>query len=210
MTALLMGSLTFTVIGQNAQRPGQTTPPPALPSAIRSGPVTGTPQTPQADQAARTFITQGQGYLAEGRLSEAKEALRTAIKLEPMNLEAWSWYDYVVETSYVKRARDDKQNPVIERDLKPTFSIDNVDSYREYNTMYIVGEVKNTSDSLKSRIELTGTLLDDQNEILRKSTVGLTLKSRGLFPSEVSLFEIPFPDPPPGVKSMRVRVTHFE
>ncbi|MBF0500084.1 MAG: hypothetical protein HQM09_08125 [Candidatus Riflebacteria bacterium] len=209
IAGLLLASLTLTVGGQNP--PAAQTPPPAMASTLRSGaPVKGAPGLVTSGTQGRTLITQAQAYMAEGRLSEAKEALRTAIRLEPMNLEAWGLYDYCVETYYVGRAREEKVNPVIERDLQPLFNFIRVESYQEFGTVYIVGEVKNISGSLKSKIELTGTLLDDQKNELRKTSTSLSLKERGLFPNETSLFEIPFNDPPPGVKSYRVRVSSFE
>lgn len=210
LTGLLLASLTFSVASQSGDRDkgGYN---PALPSTLRGDrPVQGTPLAAPSGSAARTFLTQAQAYMAEGRTQEAREALRTAIRLEPMNLEAWGLYDYAVETHYVSRAREEKINPVIERDLKPLFSIDRVESYQEFGSLFLVGEIKNLSGTLKNNIELTATLLDDQRSEIRRTMRPLSLKNRGLFPNESSLFEIPFPDPPPGVKSYRVRVSSFE
>ncbi|MFZ2957433.1 MAG: hypothetical protein WA705_11125 [Candidatus Ozemobacteraceae bacterium] len=204
IAGLLLASLTLTVGGQSTS--GNNPP-----SALRLGtPAPGIPAMAAMGSSGRTLITQAQAYMAEGRLSEAKEALRTAIRLEPMNLEAWSLYDYAVETYYVSRAREEKINPVVERDLHPLFSIIRVESYEEFGTLYLVGELKNVSGSLKSKIELTGTLLDEQRSELCRTTAPLTLKGRGLFPNETSLFEIGFSNPPPGVKAYRVRVSSFE
>jgi len=205
--AMLLAGWTASVVGQSQNAPAN----PALPSMLRSGaPVIGVPNPGALGTAARSYLTQAQGYLSEGRLGEAKEALRTAIRLEPMNLEAWGLYDYVVESTYIGRSREEKLNPVIDRDLRPTFSIDRVESYSEFGTLYLVGEVKNMSGSLKRQIEMTGYLFDENRIELRKESAPLQLKERGLFPNESSLFEIAFPDPPPGVKSFRVRVSSFE
>jgi len=203
-----MGSLTVTVIGQSGP---SNKPPPALPSVLGSGvPVKGLPKAVSSDSSARTFITQAQAYLSEGRALEAKEALRTAIRLESMNLEAWALYDYAAEVHFVGRTREEKINPFIERDLKPLFSIDRVESYQEFRTLYLVGEVRNLSDSLKQQVELSGILLDENKQELRRETGYIKLKDRGLFPNESSLFEIAFPNPPPGIKSFRVRVSGYE
>lgn len=210
IAGLLLASLTLTVDSQSSDR-GKGGYNPALPSMLRGDkPVPGTPQAGPTQSAARNFLTQAQAYMAEGRTEEAREALRTAIRLEPMNLEAWGLYDYAVETHYVSRAREEKVNPVVERDLRPLFSIDRVESYKEFGSLFLVGEIKNLSGTLKNNVELTGTLLDDQGTEIRRASRPLSLKNRGLFPNESSLFEIPFTDPPPGVKSFRVRVSSFE
>jgi tetratricopeptide (TPR) repeat protein len=219
LAALGLGLLLSSVLAQpatvppvpNVRRPG-TDPggPPVLPSTIRSGAVPGVPLLPQADSSARTYINQGQGYLAAGRLSEAKEALRTAIRLEPMSLEAWGLYDYVVESHYVGRSREEKINPVVDRDLVPLFAVTRVESYQEYDTLYLVGEVKNVSNAVKRRVEVTGLLLDENRQELRREQTFLTLTDRGIFPGESVLFEIAFHSPPKWVKSYRVRVSNFE
>jgi len=210
IVGLLLASLTLTVDSQSNDR-GKGGYNPALPSTLRGDkPVQGAPQADPAQSAARGFLTQAQAFMAEGRTEEAREALRTALRLEPMNLEAWGLYDYAVETHYVNRAREEKANPVVERDIKPLFSIDRVESYQEFGSLFLVGELKNMSGTLKNKIELTGTLLDDQRNEIRRASRPLSLKNRGLFPNESSLFEIPFTDPPPGVKSFRVRVSNFE
>jgi len=155
-------------------------------------------------------MTQAQGLLGEGRPTEAKEALKTALRLEPMNIEIWNLYDRAVEAEYLVRSREEKISPVVDRDLKPVFAIDKVESYTEYNSLFVVGEVRNVSDVLRQRVELSAQLLDENRQELRKESGSLRLKDRGLFPSESSLFEIEFPNPPPGVKSFRVRVTNYE
>jgi hypothetical protein len=208
LTALLLASLALTVAGQSP--PPRI--PPALPSMLRNNvPVRGTPgQSDTPGSQARTFISQGESLIGEGKAAEAKEALRTAIRIEPMNLEAWALYDYATELHYVGRAREEKVNPVIERDLQPLFSLQKIDSYQEYNTLYLVGEIRNLSIQAKENIEISGFLLDENKQELRKETGALRLIGRGLFPNESSLFEIAFRDPPPGVKSYRVRVTRFD
>jgi len=155
-------------------------------------------------------MTQAQGLLGEGRATEAKEAMKTALRLEPMNIEAWNLYDRAVEAEYLVRAREEKISPVVDRDLKPIFAIDKVESYTEYNSLFVVGEVRNMSDTLRQRVELSAQLFDENKQELRKESGVLRLKDRGLFPSESSLFEIEFTNPPPGVKSFRVRVVSYE
>ncbi|NLI79331.1 MAG: DUF3426 domain-containing protein [Candidatus Riflebacteria bacterium] len=214
--SLLLATLTATTIGQGTpsqpRRPTPTGPggaapkSPSLAGMLRPDAANRT--TPGTD--ARTFLTQAQGYIGEGRLPEAREALRTALRLEPMNLEAWNLYDYVAELSYIERARDEKRNPVVERDLKPLFAIERVESFDEFGTLYLVGEIRNVSDSLRQNILVQGTLLDENKQELRRESGSLPLKDRGLFPNESSLFEIPFKNPPPGVKSFRVRVAEFD
>jgi len=218
-TGLFIGCVTFTVMGQNPPAPQRTAPPApqrTSPLARASGlqgdwnPQSPAPQGKPADSGAQTFLTQAKGMLAEGRPAEAKEALKTAIRLEPMSIEGWNLYDRAVEAEYMLRAREEKVSPVIERDLKPVFAINRVESYTEYNSLYLVGELRNVSDALRQRIELSAELFDENKQELRRESGRLRLKDRGLFPSESSLFEIEFLNPPPGVKSYRVRVTNYE
>lgn len=212
LAGLLLGCVTFTVTGQD--KPATQRSGPSL-SLIRTPTGGKTPSTapsaqPGSDSSARSFLTQATSLLGEGRPTEAKEALKTALRLEPMNIEAWNLYDRAVEAEYVVKAREEKVSPVIERDLKPVFAIDRVESYTEYNSLYIVGELRNVSNALRQRIELSAQLLDENKQELRRESGALRLKDRGLFPSESSLFEIEFPNPPPGVKSYRVRVLNYE
>ncbi len=221
---IMTGTFTIRVIGQGLPRtggrpagPGSPSPGTLLrPGGLPRGPLdsgsganTGTGTGPGGPDA-RTFLTQAQSMIGAGRLAEAREALRTALRLEPMNLEAWNLYDYATELAYVERARDEKRNPVVERDLQPLFSIERVESYDEFGTLYLVGEVRNVSDALRQNIQVQGVLLDEHKQELRRETGALPLKDRGLFPNESSLFEIPFRNPPPGVKSFRVRVAGFD
>jgi tetratricopeptide (TPR) repeat protein len=198
-----------------AQAPTVAPPPPALPSLLKSGEaVQGAPQIAMPSMASgtagRSFISQGQSYLNSGRLGEAKEALRMAIRLEPMNLEAWSLYDYVVETHYLGQSREDKKNPYFEGNFFPSFSIERVESYMEFGTLYLIGEVKNVSTELRRQVELMGILIDENRQEIRRETTLLSLSDRGIFPGETRLFEIRFRSPPPGVKSFRVKVSKFE
>ncbi|MBF0543379.1 MAG: hypothetical protein HQM08_03040 [Candidatus Riflebacteria bacterium] len=167
-------------------------------------------KTTVVDSPARQFINQGQSLLSDGRISEAKEALRTAIRLDPMSLEAWGLYDRATESLYTNRLTDEKTNPALEGVFKPNFSIEKGEMYYSFGTLYIVGELKNISGTLKNEIELSATLYDENRQELRRSSTPLTLKDRGLFPNESSLFEIPFPNPPIGIKSYRIRVSNFE
>ncbi|RCK78470.1 MAG: hypothetical protein OZSIB_1390 [Candidatus Ozemobacter sibiricus] len=220
---LLTGTITAQVIGQGLPRPGGRAAagptPPSPGSLLRPPPLARTPDeggagaatgTGLASPDARTFLNQAQSLIGSGRLAEAREALRTALRLEPMNLEAWNLYDYATELAYIERARDEKRNPVIERDLQPLFSIERVESYEEFGTLYLVGEIRNVSGGLRQNILVQGVLLDENKQELRRETGVLPLKDRGLFPNESSLFEIPFRNPPPGVKSYRVRVAGFD
>ena len=211
--AFLMGLFTLRAIGQGAPQ-GKNKPPGGnqAPLAPKLGePSPGANDVPPIfDSGARTFITQGQSLVSKGRPNEAKEALKTALRIEPMNIEAWNLYDEATELSYIERARSEKRNPVVERDLKPIFSIDKVESYDEFGTLYLVGELRNISDGLRQNVELQGVLLDENKQELRRESGFLPLKNRGLFPNESSLFEIPFKNPPPGVKTYRVRVAGFD
>ncbi len=217
---LLVASITMTVVGQNTPRPPSALKRsvgsllPSSPPPVQTAPIPAPGQSP--DQAmpgagsAQTFISQAQSFLSEGRLAEAKEALRTAIRLEPMNLDAWNFYDQATELDYVNRSREERINPVVDRDIKPTFSIERVENFEEFGTVYLVGELRNVSDSIRQNIEITGILLDEEKQELARSSTLLKPKGRGLFPNERSLFEIPFANPPPGVKSFRVRVTGYD
>ncbi len=216
ITVLLVGLISSLAFGQNrpakgAAEPIKLPPPPALQSILKSGAaVQGVPTLPTEGVSGRSFISQAQPYLSAGKATEAKEALRTAIRLEPMNLEAWALYDYAVETHYIGRSREEKISPVVERDLQQVFNLGKVDSYMEFGNLYLVGEIKNVSDSVKSRVEITGTLLDKERQELMRENTTITLSDRGVFPGETCQFEIQFKSPPPGVKSYRVRVTNFE
>jgi hypothetical protein len=204
---ILTSLFTYTVVGQGSPRTPSAQAP--LQRAPDIGP--GSPSfLPGTGNEARTFITQAQSFISQGKAVEAKEALQTAIRLEPMNPEAWRLYDYAVELKYLDRARDEKRNPVVERDLKPLFAIERVESYDEFGSLILVGEVRNLSDSLRQNVELRGILLDENKQELRRESAYLPLKDRGLFPNESSLFEIPFKNPPPGVKSFQVRVAGFD
>ncbi|HEY9068731.1 MAG TPA: hypothetical protein VIV61_00665 [Candidatus Ozemobacteraceae bacterium] len=214
ITGLFLGTFTLTVLGQSGApsargaSPAPSGPGRTLPlnrGAGQTGPASGGAATD-----ARTFLTQAQSLLAEGRAAEAKEAVRTALRLEPMNIEAWNLYDRAVEAEYVARSREERISPVVDRDLKPVFAINKVDSYTEFNTLYLVGELRNVSDALRRRVELVGLLLDENGQELRRETGSLRLQDRGLFPSESALFEIEIPSPPPGVKSFRVKVLKYE
>lgn len=211
---LLSGVFTLSVVAQGVPRNRNQPARAGSPAAGRSGIPSPTSDPggvpPTWDSGARTFLTQGQSMISQGRLSEAKEAFRTALRLEPMNLEAWNLYDQATELSYLERVRAEKRNPVVERDLKPLFAIEHVESYDEFGTLYLVGQVRNMSDGLRQNIELQGVLLDENKQELRRETGSLPLKDRGLFPNESSLFEIPFKNPPPGVKSYRVRIGGFD
>ncbi|MDN5278074.1 MAG: hypothetical protein PWR01_2039 [Clostridiales bacterium] len=164
---------------------------------------------PQQSPAAQ-FIDSAKKLMGQGNYAQSKEALKTAIRVEPMNFEAWSLYDETVIADYIQQRRKEKLAPVIERDISPLFEITRVDTYIELDTLYVVGSLKNLSDKLKQKIRVTAKILDDSKKELRRQTGELNLTKRGLLPNESSLFEIPFKNPPAGAKSFRVEVTGFE
>lgn len=148
--------------------------------------------------------------ISEGKLQEAKEILKTIIIINPYNLDAWNLYDNVVESLYISREREEKRNPVIEKDLKPTFSILNVETYEEYNTLYVIGHIKNLSSEPRYNIVLEAALLDENKQPIKKELGTLNIRGRALFSGETAMFEIPIKNPPPGIKSYKVRVVNFE
>jgi len=75
--------------------------------------------------------------------------------------------------------------------LQPLFSIERVESYQEFGTLYLVGEIKNVSGSLKSNVELTAILFDGNKQELQRETIGLSLKGRSLLPNESTLLRFP-------------------
>ncbi len=164
----------------------------------------------RATSPADSFIAMAKKLMAEGKYAEALEALRTAIRIDPMNMEAWSLYDEAVIQDYTNTMRKNKLTPVITRDIKPLFSITRIDSYMELDTLYVVGSVKNLSKGLRQKISLTAKILDKNNRELRVETGNLRLTERGLFPNESSLFEIPFKNPPKGGQTYRVEVSDYE
>ncbi len=162
------------------------------------------------DSPAFKFVETGDKMISEGRHTEAKESYRTALRLEPMNPSLWTAYDDSVISEYITRKRREKLSPVIERDIEPVFSIDRIDSYRELETLYVVGSIQNLSKGLRQKIQLTVRILDENKRELRSETGTLRSIDKGLLPNESSLFEIPFKNPPPGAKSFRVEVTAWE
>lgn len=163
-----------------------------------------------ASDPAQPFVDKGKEMITAARFSESKEALKTALRLSPMNLEFWSLYDDAVIGEYTERMRKEKLTGVIERDITPIFSITRVDSYIELGTLYIVGSLQNISREPKQKISLTAKMLDENKRELRTETGTLRNTERGLLPNESSLFEIPFKNPPPGFKSFRVEVSGYE
>jgi len=163
-----------------------------------------------ASDPAQPFMDQGRDLMINTKFSESKEALRTAIRISPMNPQLWALYDEAVAGEYVERKRKEKISPVIERDISPTFSIDRIDSYIELGTLYVVGSLKNVSAETRQKITLIARLFDENKKELRRETGVLRNTERGLYPNESSLFEIPFRNPPPGGKSFRVEVESYE
>jgi hypothetical protein len=148
--------------------------------------------------------------MGEGNYVQAKEALKTAIRFEPMNPEAWMLYDEAAIGNYIANQRAQKLSPVIERDIAPLFEISRVDSYIERDTLYVVGSLKNLSDHKKRQIQITAKILDKNKKELRRQTGELALTPQGLLPNESSLFEIPFKNPPADAKVFKLEVSNFE
>lgn len=152
----------------------------------------------------------GQKKLVEGHYADAKEAFRTALRLEPMNMALWALYDEAVIGEYTTEKRDELLRAVVEADLVPNFAITRLDTYVELGTLYVVGTVKNTSKTQKQKIQLKARLLDKNKRELRSETGTLRSIDKILFPNESSLFEIPFKNPPTTVSSYRVEVSSWE
>lgn len=170
---------------------------------------TGETATPAADPTL-PFIESSRALMLETKFTQAKEALRTAIRLAPMSLEIWAMYDEAVNADYVDKKRREKFNPVIDRDIQPIFSINRVDSYIELGTLYVVGSLQNISKEPRQKLVITAKILDENKRELRQETGTLLIPERGLMPNESSLFEIPFKNFPPGGKSFRVQVSTYE
>ncbi len=159
---------------------------------------------------AQQFMEMARKFMAEGKYAQAKEALKTAIRIDPMNPEAWALYDEAMIAEYVEIRRREKLEPVIEKDVSPLFEINRVDTYIQLDTLFVVGSLKNLSDKLKQKIKVTAKIFDEDKKELRRQSGELNLAKRGLSPNESSLFEIPFKNPPTGAKIFRVEVTDFE
>lgn len=188
-----------------AQMPQGIFGAPAFPDNIGNTEVSQTASDP-----AQPFLDQGKSLMVNMKFTESKEALRTAIRLSPMNPQLWALYDEAAVGEYVELKRREKISPVIERDITPVFSIDRIESYNELGTLYIVGSLRNVSKEIRQKIVLVARLLDENKRELRRETGILRNTERGLSPNESSLFEIPFKNPPPGGKSFRVEVETYE
>ena len=148
--------------------------------------------------------------LTEGKFGEAKEAFRTAIRLEPMNMGLWQLYDDSIIGEYTANKRDEILKAVVTGDLHPSFAITKIDSYVELGTLYIVGTLKNISDKQKQKIHLKTRLFDKNNRELRSEYGTLRDIYKVLYPNESSLFEIPVKNPPLNMKTYRVEVSSWE
>jgi len=175
------------------------------------------PATSQATDIATSpvdpslpFVDSARTMIVEQKFDQAREALRTALRIAPMNLEIWALYDEAVAADYVQKKRREKFNPIIDSDIEPVFSITRIDSYIELDTLYVVGTLQNISRANRQKIVLTGKILDENKRELRRETGTLLIPERGLMPNESSIFEIPFKNFPPGGKSFRVEVTSYE
>ena len=156
------------------------------------------------------FVESARTMIVEQKFDQAKEALRTALRIAPMNLEIWALYDETVSADYVEKKRREKFSPIIDADIAPVFSIDRIDSYIELDTLYVVGTIQNISKGTRQKIVLTAKMFDENKRELRRETGTLLIPERGLMPNESSIFEIPFKKFPPGGKSFRVEVTTYE
>jgi tetratricopeptide (TPR) repeat protein len=156
------------------------------------------------------FVDMGKAFIAQGNFTQAKEALKTALRIAPMKYEIWSLYDEATTGEYIASRRAEKLNPVVERDISPLFEISRVDTYIELDTLYVVGSVRNLSDKLRQKIQITAKIYDNVKKELRKQTGQLKLAKKGLLPNESSLFEIPFKNFPANARVLRVKVSDFE
>lgn len=152
----------------------------------------------------------GLDKMNEEKFSDAQEAFRTALRLEPMNMGLWQLYNDAVIGEYTTNKRDEILKSVVTGDLKPTFAITKLDSYIELGTLYIVGTVKNTSNKQKQKINLKARLLDANKRELRTEYGTLRSIDKILYPNESSLFEISFKNPPTNMKTYRVEVSSWE
>lgn len=168
------------------------------------------PGSLQTGLQAQQFIEMARQLMTDGNFSQAKEALKTAIRLEPMNNEAWALYDEAVIAEYLELRRKEKLEPVFEQNLEPLFQITRVDTYIEINTLFVVGSLKNLSDKVKHKIRLTAKIYDAEQKELRRQNGEIILADRGLMPNESSLFEIPFKNPPAEARVFKVEVTDFD
>lgn len=205
ITIILFLSLQACALAQTS--PASSFGRPMLPGAQTTLPQNDAAAT--ASDPAQPFLDMGKEMIVNQRFTESKEALRTALRLAPMNLQLWSLYDEAVIGEFSERRRKDKLSPIIDRDIKPVFSIDRIDSYTELGTLYIIGSITNVSDSDRINIKLTARILDENQRELRRETGALRNTERGLSPNESSLFEIPFKNPPVGGKSFRVEVSSY-
>ena len=145
-----------------------------------------------------------------GKISEAKEAFRSAIRLEPMNLGLWELYDEAVVAEYNATKSDEIYKSTVTGEFSPNFTITRLDSYIELGTLYIVGTIKNISKRRKQKITLKARLFDENNREIRNEYGTLRNIYKSLYPNESSLFEIPIKNPPFKVKSYRVEVHSWE
>ena len=182
-----------------------------LPPADNS-PDKGTQGSSQIGQTnpAGEFVNMGKTMIGQGNYLQAKEALKTALRISPMDHEIWLLYDEATIGEYIAARRTEKLSPVIERDIAPLFEISRVDTYIELDTLYVVGSIRNLSKKLRQKIQITARIFDDKQKELRRHTGPLKLAQKGLLPNESSLFEIPFKNPPANARVFRVEVSNFE
>lgn len=159
---------------------------------------------------ALPLAEKGLEKLNENKISEAKEAFRNAIRLEPLNLSLWELYDESVVAEYNANKSDEIYKSAVSGEFSPNFTITRLDSYIELGTLYIVGTIKNISKRRKQKINLKARIFDENNREVRNEYGTLRNIYKSLYPNESSLFEIPIKNPPYKVKSYRVEVHSWE
>ena len=179
-----------------------------IPGAFQPQPIeveTNRPTDPSIE-----FVDKAKTLMSSENYTQAIESLRTAIRLSPVDTQIWDLYDQAVISEYIASSRRQRLSPVVERDIKPIFAINRIDSYHELDTLYVVGSVQNLSSKTRQKIVISARILDANKKELRRETGSLRLAERGLFPNESSLFEIPFKSPPENAHSFRVEVSEYE
>lgn len=164
----------------------------------------------QRPEPSTEFVTRAKTLMGSEDYNQAIESLRTAIRLSPVDTQIWDLYDQAVVSEYISSSRRERLSPIVERDIKPIFAINRIDSYHELDTLYVVGSVQNLSSKPRQKIVISARILDANKKELRRETGSLRLAEKGLFPNESSLFEIPFKSPPENAHSFRVQVFEYE
>jgi hypothetical protein len=156
------------------------------------------------------FVQVGREKMAEKKHSEAIEAYRTALRLEPLNPIIWGLYDDAVGESYIAKKRRELTVGTSEGSLKPIFSVGRVDSYIDINNLCLVGEIKNLSKLKRQNIVLLARLFDKNKRELVTAEGTITNFDKTLLPNESCNFEIIFKDYPKSVTDFKVEVRAWE